>query len=337
MRFSTSRALFPLLAIVPLMLLFAVRRAASLRPVLRQVSGNPIGSLAFSSDGTRLESLSLDETWDTLEGASLASIRHIQLPLSRREPTFASNGASILQEVKHGLNYETGVVDTSTGRMKWRCLTPESSEERTTVDVSQSGETFALTTLSSGRWKCEVWDVASDRKQSGWVSQTDAATVGDSLPAFSPNLDFVVRWNNANTLEMRDVATGRPLWMRSLPPFLQMNPRLLMSPIWAPTGRTFMVLCDDGTGVVFDARTGTPVRKFPPLANFTIALLFSPDGQTIAQGGEGTVDLRSVASGKTLRHITTHAVYSCILAFSPDGSKLAVGNSKGQIELWPLR
>jgi WD40 repeat protein/tRNA A-37 threonylcarbamoyl transferase component Bud32 len=69
-----------------------------------------------------------------------------------------------------------------------------------------------------------------------------------------------------------------------------------------------------------------------------VALAFSPDGKTLASSGWGlAVDVRDVASGRTVRSLTGHSGSVLALAFSPDGETLASGGLDGAVKLWDAR
>jgi len=66
------------------------------------------------------------------------------------------------------------------------------------------------------------------------------------------------------------------------------------------------------------------------------AVAFSPDGKIVASGsGDGTIELREVATGALDRTLSGQAGVWCI-AFSPDGRTLAAGSLDQTVELWDM-
>jgi len=68
-----------------------------------------------------------------------------------------------------------------------------------------------------------------------------------------------------------------------------------------------------------------------------LALAFSPDGTTLAVGGEGpAVEVRETASNRVRARLTGHTEPVACAAFSPDGKTIATGGYDRTVRLWDV-
>uniref|UniRef100_UPI002F918C43 caspase, EACC1-associated type n=1 Tax=Streptomyces sp. NBC_01553 TaxID=2975877 RepID=UPI002F918C43 len=97
----------------------------------------------------------------------------------------------------------------------------------------------------------------------------------------------------------------------------------------------------DGAGVqLWDVVNGSTLATFTDGTSTWVA--FSPDGKTLASGGDSGIRLRNVATRRTIATLTTDSEINSV-AFSPDGKILASGGGNmflpGQprgIRLWDI-
>ena len=77
------------------------------------------------------------------------------------------------------------------------------------------------------------------------------------------------------------------------------------------------------------------VRSFSMEPVMATTVLFSPDGRSIAAGGEdGAIRVWNVHSGKQVSRMTGHESAILSLAFTPDGSRLASGAADQTVRIW---
>ena len=128
------------------------------------------------------------------------------------------------------------------------------------------------------------------------------ASILDQLPYEAHQVSWVTGSELAigegldSTLRLWDTRSGRELraFERKSPP-----PLFALS----PDGSTVATV---GSGRIrlWEVSSGRELRSFAPHEHFTLALAFSPDGKTLASGGDrGLVILRSVADGQDQRRI----------------------------------
>jgi WD40 repeat protein len=112
---------------------------------------------------------------------------------------------------------------------------------------------------------------------------------------------------------------------------------------FSPDGSLLATVCGDGAVRLWDTANGKEVRSLGGEKDrVSLALVFSPDGRTLAVAGyghddkPGSVRLWELASGKVRAEFAGHGSAVLSLAFSPDGRTLATGGADTTVLLWDL-
>ncbi|MEX2188023.1 MAG: WD40 repeat domain-containing protein [Pirellulales bacterium] len=99
------------------------------------------------------------------------------------------------------------------------------------------------------------------------------------------------------------------------------------------------IVAGDGNGMlfVFDARTGSVMRRVKAHESWLFTLAFSPDGQLLATGGgDGVIRLWRTDTWRLHHELRGHADDVHGVAFSPDGRQLVSGSDDRSVRIWSL-
>jgi WD40 repeat protein len=177
-----------------------------------------------------------------------------------------------------------------------------------------------------------LWDTAGQRL---WSVATDHDRFVFGLD-FAPDGRTLATSGTDTAVRLWDTATGKE--RATLPGHTTAVPALA----FAPDGQT--VATGDMNGIVklWDVATATeratlfdePLSRGRKLAQEVTALVFSPDGTTLAAAIGPLVQLWDVPTGRLVAELRGHEGKVQCLAYSPDGARLASGSHDRTVRLW---
>ncbi|MCG9132560.1 T9SS type A sorting domain-containing protein [Candidatus Poribacteria bacterium] len=280
------------------------------------ITGNLSDSIALSPDGRTVANWGPDDKvclWDVADsenkvtlGGDTSKIRRMTFsPDSRTVAGGTSDDKVILWDVASGVRKATLLGHT---------------HSITSIAFSPDG-----TILASGSWDetVRLWDVATGAPKRTLTAHTE----GISNVRFSPDgRTFVSSSFNEDKVILWDVGT----WEQKAVLDTDINCFAL-----SPDSSTLATGSRRGELQLWDVANGTHKMEFLGHLSNIVSVAFSPDGKTLASGGEGKLYLWDVASGTRKLSITGHtdSVYS--IAFRPDSKTLASGSWE-QIRLWDI-
>jgi len=131
-----------------------------------------------------------------------------------------------------------------------------------------------------------------------------------------------------------DVASGKPLWRRSLGPLAEhdIHPFAV-----SPEGASIVVAMPLGFFRVLDADSGRDRFTVKATAEFVTSLAFSPDGKTILSGAgytDSVIQTWDATTGTNTGSLHGHRSFVGGLTFTPDGSRMVSASGDQTIRVW---
>ncbi len=262
--------------------------------------------------------------------------------------------------------------DPATGRQRRRLQGHEGYVW--SMHLAHDGRTLWSTGRSTGSDRTiRVWDLATGREQRRLRGQllalspddkllalrdektvvlADAATgkpvrtlAGPSLEGYLYGAEFtadgrtLVLWSDQQVL-VWDVAAGRDL--RQIPvqeTELVPGQRPGYAAVLSPDGRLIAIGSPNHFIALRELATGKLVRQIDDLPDRVSCLAFSPDGRTLAWGGQWqpVVHLLELATGRERHRLVGHKGWITSLTFSADGRRLVSGSEDATALVWDLR
>ena len=280
-----------------------------------------IAGLAFSPDGRRFASTSLDGTvriWSLSPGEELVTVFSPIAGYGNRV-VYSPNGEEL------GTNGGDGTAtiwNAETGEP--RLTVHGHDQEVLNIAFSSDGKRFATGSLDPD---AIVWDAASGKK----LFTLSGHEVGVRDITFSPDGKLIATGGFDTTARIWDAATGKELLK------ISGHEGIVPGVAFSPDGTHLATASTDGTAKIWDVRTGELSITLAGHTSGVVDITYSPDGLKIATAsGDATAKIWDATTGKELLTLTGHSAELRPVAFSPDGKFLATGSGDNTAKIWDV-
>jgi WD40 repeat protein len=302
-----------------------------------------ISSVAFSPDGARIASASLDgsvKVWDAATGKELLAFRKHRQPISH--VTFSPDGKRIASAAYKMLKFSFGDEDKGEGEVKvWEA---DTGKELLTINrkhdvplVMFAADGKRLVTQGEGK-TLKVWD-ASTGKEVLTIKGLAEEPRGLGVSPDGKRIASAIGGKEGKPGEVKvwDADTGKEVLGITEPS----GP--VAGVMFSPDGKRLAGIGPDQNVIFWDMTTGKEVLRLRAAAEPLLGLAFSPDGKRLATSGmdrlikvwDVSLDEKGASkSGKELFTLAGHTDWVAALAFSPDGKRLISGSGNPLADLF---
>src|SRR5215470_8397272 len=284
-----------------------------------------VSSAAFSRDGSRVVTASIDKTariWDAATGKEIAVLRgHEQAVESA---AFSPDGTHVV----------TASGD-NTARI-WDAVTGDElailGEKKTfggyccgTIATAVYSPDGALIVTAEHRGNVRVWDAETAR-------QVSLIQVPDQLfesAVFSPDGARILTASSDKTARIFDTASGKEIVV------MRGHDAAVQTAAFNSTGSRVVTVSTDRTARIWDAAKGQVVEAFRTQGAYPRAGAFSPDDKRIVVALEDmTARVFAVAPTRELAIMIGHEDILYSASFSRDGARVATASRDKTARIW---
>ncbi len=271
-----------------------------------------IGCLAMNQDGTILATGSRDKTirlWDAATGKPLLRLKGHDFPVSCL--AFSPDGKLLASGAAPNEKW-----DVLNPVKLWNVQTGKQARQFDGPVADVTGVAFGMEGrqlfLAGALFEPYVFDIATGKRLLSPVGRTITNL------AVSRNGHFLA-FEQTCCIHVFDSRGGKKLSQIT-------SEKIRRGPMaFTPDGKSLITSAAGGEAIrIWDVATGKERRLLPGHHHSVLAIMFSPDGKTIASGGEdGSVRLWEPQTGRELKVLMRDPLYvPRRVAYSPDGKKL---------------
>jgi len=289
-------------------------------PLKLQGHTSAVSGVAFSPDGKRIVTASLDKTariWDAETGQELRKLEGHTGAVSG--VAFSPDGKRI---VTASLDKTARVWDAESGQ-ELRQLEGHTND---VYGVAFSPDGKRIVTASFDK-SARVWDAETGKE----LCQLQGHTNTVAGVAFSPDGQRIATASNDRTARVWDADSGKELRK------LEGHTSAVWGVAFSPDGKRIATASVDRTARIWDAETGQELRKLEGHTRYVMGVAFSPDGKRIVTASnDKTARVWEADSGQQLRELEGHAGAVYGVAFSPDGKRIVTASADNTARVWDV-
>jgi len=290
-----------------------------------------VQSVAFSPDGKKIVTTSMDETariWDAQSGEELKQLRYYGpggIRTVADSAVFSPDGKKIVTASGHKI---AKIWDAESGKELQKIeLESDTFYHITSAAFSPDGKKI-VTEVDNGI--TQLWDAESGKELQKWEG-SKAIRNDVSIAIFSPCGKKMVRMRDPDVV-IYDTESGKAL--------KTFKASEVGSAAFSPDGTKIIVTKgSEFSGYfiqIWDAESGEVLVEMEKQRFWIRHVAFSPDGKkVVAMGNDQFARIWDAKSGKLLHELRNKGPGHSA-AFSPDGKRVATNGNNERVRIWKL-